>query len=239
MLKSTEGIVVRTVKYGETSVILDLLTPEDGIRSFIMGGVRKRKKGNVASKVQVLNLVTIQAYIKNNDRLSRIKELSYNYIYKSIPFDVVKSSIAIFLIEVCRKTVKASSDSHALYQFVVKGLIHLDNLNSGIAHFHIGFLLDLGRHLGFEITNNYGDSSPYFSIKEGSFVNARDNYPLSLSKEVSFHLSKYLVDQDYRDTNRMDRKEIIITLIDFYKYHLDDFGDIKSLEVLMSIYDDP
>ncbi len=238
MLKSTEGIIVRTVKYGESSIILDLLTPEEGIRSFIMSGVGKSKNQNLASKIRVLNLVTVQAYIKNNDRLSRIKEVSYSYIYKSIPFHVAKSSIAMFLIEVCRKAVKISSDSQALYQYVVKGLIHLDNLASGIAHFHIGFLVGLGRHLGFEINNNYDESRQYFNLEEGSFTSKRGSHPLSLDSESSFHLSQYLSNQQYTNSSRLQRKDLILSLIEFYKYHLDGFGELRSLDVLMAIYDE-
>lgn len=236
MLKSVEGIVTRTIKYGETSVILDLLTPHDGLRSYIISGVRKKAGKRKNLLIQVLNLVKAEVYIKEHDKLSRIKELSYNYVYKSLPFDVVKISIATFLIEVCRKSVKASDDYPAIYNYVVKGLVHLDNQNVGLAHFHITFLIELARMLGFEITNNYDAHSKFFNLKEGCFSDVVVDHRSSLDHDISLQLSEYLVSPNYQGANKTERKGLLIGLVDYYKYHIEGFGNLKSLDVLMTIF---
>lgn len=237
MLKTVEGIITRTVKYGESSVILDLLTLEDGVQSFIISGVRSKGKKNKASLVRVLNLVKVEAYFKNNDKLSRIKEISYSYIYKSIPFDVVKASIATFLIEVCRKSLKASDDSRSVYNYIMKGLIHLDNLENDIAHFHLIFLIGLAKFLGFEISDNYDQRHIYFDLKYGSFKPERIDHRFSLDIESSKFLHAYLKQENYETTPRQIRQELLINLVDFYKFHIEDFGELKSLEILMTLYE--
>jgi len=163
MLETVEGVITRIVKYGESSLILDLLCPDDGIRSYIVGGIRKKGKRDKSALVRPVNLVKAEVYSKDGGKLSRVKEISYNYIYKDIPFDVAKSTIALFLVEVCRKAVKASDDAKGIYNYIVKGLIHLDNLRKG-------------------------------------------------------------------------RKRVIQSLVDYYSYHIDGFGELKSLDVLMSLY---
>jgi DNA repair protein RecO (recombination protein O) len=237
MLKTVEGIITRTVKYGDSSMILDLLTPDRGIQSFIIGGIRTKGKRNRSSLVQVLNLVTIEAYVKDSGQLSRIKEISYSYIYKAIPFDIVKSSIATFIIEVSRKALKSSDDSHHAYHYVMKGLIHLDNAQTDIAHFHIRFLIGMTRLLGFAINDNYSPSHPYFNLKDGAFQFTREDHRLSLDEDHSRYLHMYLNHTDYNQIPRADRREILNRLVDFYKFHIEDFGNLKSLDILQSLYD--
>lgn len=236
MLRTIEGIITKTVKYGESSIILDILTPENGIKSFIISGVRSKGKKNKASLVSVLNIVKVEAYVKDNDTLSRIKEINYSYIYRSIPFNIVKSSIATLLIEVCRKASKASDDSHGIYNYIVKGLIHLDNTEGSVAHFHIIFLIGLAKYLGFEITDNYNSVDQYFDLRFGSFKNTREDHRLSLDEENSRCLHAYLSKEKYLDVPRKSRLSILLSLADYYRYHIEDFGELKSLDILMDLY---
>lgn len=237
MLKSLEGIIIRTTKYGETSLILDIFTQEQGIKSFIIGGVRTKSKKNKVSLVKVLNIVKVEAYLKDNDKLSRIKEISYAYIYQSIPFNVAKASIATLLIEVCKKAVKASDDYGAVYNYIIKGLVHLDNIKEGVAHFHIRFLIGLTDHLGFSMNNNFNEEQPYFNLQDGSFHTDRIDHRYYIDAEASRYLSNYLRKQNFDGTPRKFRREILLHLVDYYRYHIEDFGTLNSLPVLLSLYE--
>lgn len=237
MLQSIEGIIIRTTKYGETSLILDIFTQEEGIKSFIIGGVRTKSKKNKVSLVKVLNIVKVEAYLKDSDKLSRIKEISYAYIYQSIPFNVAKASIATLLIEVCKKAVKASDDYAAVYNYIVKGLIHLDNIQEGIAHFHIRFLIGLTDHLGFSMNNNFQKEQPYFNLQDGSFHESRIDHRYYADAEASEYLSNYLRKHNFETTPRQYRRVILLHIIDYYRYHIEDFGTLNSLPVLMSLYE--
>lgn len=237
MLQSVEGIVTRTVKYGESSLIFDLLTSDEGIKSFIVGGVRRKGKQNRAALIRVLNIVSLQAYSKDPDKLSRVKEISYSYIYESLPFDVVKASIATFIIEICRKAAKVSDDYPRLYHFIVKGLIHLDKTTEGLPHFHVLFLLNLSRLLGFEITNNYREEQPFFDLREGSFTHKRSDHRHYLDAGTSQALHQYLAGENYTAISRQFRLSVLLGIVDFYTYHIEEFGTLKSLDVLRALYD--
>ena len=237
MLKTSEGIIVRTIKYGETSLILDIFSSDQGIRSYIIGGVRTNRGKSKASLVRVLNLVRFVAYDKGNDKLNRIKEIEYNYVYRSIPFDVVKGSVATFLIEICRKAIKASDAYQDIYHYIVKGLIHLDNIDKGLAHFHINFLIGLAEKLGFQLNNNYDSEHTQFDLSEGAFISNVSDHRYTLEEDLSGYLHSYLS----RDANLQVPKQARLTLlkhiVKYYKYHINDFGELKSFPIILSLYE--
>jgi len=237
MIQTIEGIITRTVKYGESSVILDLLSPQDGIKSYIVSGIRTKGKKNKSALVSVLNIVKVEAYVKDGDKLSRIKEISYSHIYKSIPFDVVKSSVATLLVEICRKATKQSDDSASIYNYIVKALVHLDNTNTGLAHFHIKFLIGLAKHLGFELNDNYNPEHCFFDLRDGSFKPERPEHRLSLDEANSSYLHAYLSEGDLLNVPKLSRKTILLCLIDYYRYHVDGFGTLNSLDIILSLYE--
>ncbi|MFT6807174.1 MAG: DNA repair protein RecO (recombination protein O) [Saprospiraceae bacterium] len=237
MLKTSEGIIVRTIKYGETSLILDIFSSDQGIRSYIVGGVRTNRGKSKVALVRVLNLVRFVAYDKGNDTLNRIKEIEYNYVYKAIPFDVVKGSLATFLIEICRKAIKASDAYEDIYNYIVKGMIHLDNIDQGLAHFHINFLIGLAEKLGFQLDNNYNLDRAYFNLSEGTFIRSITDHRFTLDKDLSLYLHAYLSKNTNPQVPKHARLELLKNLMKYYKYHISDFGELKSLPIILSLYE--
>ena len=237
MLKNIEGIITRKLKYGETSMIIDLLTAEFGLRSFIVGGVRKKSVRSSSSVYQILNIVKAVVYDKDNDKLSRIKELSYGYVYKSIPFDVVKSSLATFILEVCRRAAQVSDDYPTVYNFIVKALVHLDNSEGSLAHFHIHFMINLAEILGFKLEDNYSSDRPYFDLSDGCFVSQSSNHRHLLSREDSLLLSHYLNSNGNPGSVKRNRQNLVQGLVQYYQYHVEGFGTLKSLDVLTTLFE--
>ena len=118
MLIKTRGIIFRAVKYSETSIIADIYTEEKGLRSYIISGVRSKKAKVKASVLQVMTLVDMVAYHRDNKELNRIKEIKAAYVYRSIPFDIVKGAVGLFMIELARKTIKEAEENPGLFNFL-------------------------------------------------------------------------------------------------------------------------
>ena len=236
MLKTSEGIIIKTLKYGESSMILDIFSKDQGIKSYIIGGVTKGKSRQKAGRIRILNLVKYVAYEKDNDKLSRIKEIDYNYIYKSIPFDVIKGSIATFLIEVCRKSIRASDSYQEIYNHIVKGMIHLDNLESGVGHFHIRFLIDLASQLGFQMTNNYDEIHAYFDLAEGAYRSRIIDHRYTLDKKLSHYLYRYISHEPNIAIDKESRLNLLDQIVKYYQYHVPDFGELRSLPILRTLF---
>src|SRR5215831_7543790 len=87
----TKGIVLRTVKYGETSVIANVYTELFGIQSYIVKGVRQSSKhgatkGNYFQPAAILEMEVYHNELKN---LQFIKEYQWSYLYEHVLFNVV------------------------------------------------------------------------------------------------------------------------------------------------------
>ena len=117
MLIKTRGIVFRAVKYSETSFILDIYTEEKGLRTYIVSGVRQKNARVKPSLLQLMTLVEMVVYHRDDKSMTRIKEIKAAHIYHSIPFDIRKGAIGMFMIEVARKTIRESEENRALFQF--------------------------------------------------------------------------------------------------------------------------
>ena len=237
MIVNRQGIICKTVKYGESSLILDIFSPDVGMRSYICGGVRKKKSAK-ASIMQVMNMVDIVCYDKpaNKLYLSRIKEIKFHKIYSHIPFDIVRGTLGIFLIEVSRKSVTQTDDTESTYDFIATKFCELDSRGVVLRDFHIRYLIELARVIGFELQNNRNQMETVFSLREGMFVDSMLNNKRTLEPELSNILSKYLIGSDVSST-KIQRKELINHLIDYYKIHVEGFTDLKSLEVLYTLHD--
>lgn len=222
------------MKYSESSLILDIFTYEKGLRSFIVSGVRTTKSSGKASVFQHLNILDIVAYDKE-DGLARIKEQKISYFYQKLTIDVVRSSIGLFILEVCKNAIKEREANHDLFDFIYQKLVALDTIeNNDLSLFPITFLLELSEYIGFLPNNNHSQSCRYFNLQNGEFVSENtDRYVSSI--EISEALSRIISNQETHYNRRM-RNKIIDDLVIYYRLHIESFGELKTLDVLRVIF---
>ena len=229
MLHRTKGIVIGFIKYRETSIIAKIYTEKFGIQSYIVNNIRSKRSKNKIALFQPLTILELVVYKKNNTNLNRISEYKNNTPYHSIPFNIYKATIAMFISEFCNKSIKEEGENLLLYNFLENSLRLFDNIKNNISNFHIQFLLKLTRHLGHEIET------------ASSMMNESGNYsdtPKIRLKEKA--VKKLLVNNygEFCELNNKQRKEILEDLIKFYSFHIPNFGKLKSLEVLRELYED-
>ena len=220
MLHKTKGIVFRFTKYGETSIIVSIFTELFGLQSYIVNGVRTKSAKNKIALFQPLTLLDLVVYHRENADILRIKEVKCFYAYQTIHTDIRKSAIAMFLNEFVNKAVKDQSHAGEISEFLISSLISLDKVDSP-ENFHLIFLLKLSRYLGF---------GPQ-TIEEvlGIWL---------LNKEEEDILDR-LLKADYNTPITMNyatRKNLLDALLRFYATHIDNFGEIKSVQVLKEMF---
>jgi len=152
MLQKTRGLVLNYLRYRETSIIVKIYTEEFGVQTYIENGVRSSKGKNKIALFQPLTLLDLVVYFKDSAGIQRISEIKVNHPYSTIPFDITKSTIALFITEVLSKTLKEEAGNPRLFQFLRESLIWLDQATEGYENFHLWFLLRLSFYLGFEPT---------------------------------------------------------------------------------------
>ncbi|WP_273447039.1 DNA repair protein RecO [Neolewinella agarilytica] len=239
MLLKTRGLILRAIKYGDSSLILEVYTEERGIRKYIVGGVRKARSQTPASLVQPLNLVDLVAYEREGKDMTRLKEVRPAHVYTRIPFDVMRGTVGLFMLEVARNTIREQEDNPALFQFLYDSFVFLDTTEGPIATIHLHFLLELSAHLGFLPSGQYSAETPLFDLKEGQFIAGfpgHTEYLDDQKAELMFRLlHAHREELAAISSTRENRQSLLTDLVRFYRHHVEGMREINSLEVLRAV----
>lgn len=235
------GIVLNTIKYGESSMVAQLLTDVGGRRGYIVQGLGKgasksRGKGALFQPMFLVDFVGIES---NKTELDRLKEVSLAEPLQSIPFDVRKSTIALFMAEILYRLIREVEPNSPLFDFVYCSVVALDRMKEGVYNFHLWFMVGLSRYLGFYPSGDYTEGD-VFDIESGSFTNLPPRSGLFINADNSRLLHELMeVDADKLDTiclSRIQRKEFIASLLAYFGYHLETIHSIASLRILSEVF---
>jgi len=242
-LLHTKGIVLRTVKYGETSVIVTIFTELLGAQSYLVNGVRtSSKKGSgKANLFQPTAILEMVVYHNEMKQLQRIKEFRWGSLYQHILSDVRKNAIALFMVELLTKCLKQPEPNAELFYFAEDAFLHLDKAPDTVAaNFPLFFALHLPVFFGFRISDNYSDARPFLDLQEGDFVPEQPRHPHFLEEKQAFITSQLLrvrQPDELKDIklNHEFRRNLLFTYEVYYKLHVQDFGTMRTLPVLREV----
>jgi DNA repair protein RecO (recombination protein O) len=242
-LHHTKGIVLRTVKYGETSVIVTIFTALLGVQSYLVNGVRtSTKKGsgkaNIFQPSAILDMVVYHNELK---QLQRIKEFRWGSLYHHLLSDVKKNAVALFMVELLTKCLKQPEANAELFHFAEDAFLHLDEAPDAVAaNFPLFFALHLPVFFGFRIHDNYSENRPFLDLQEGDFVREQPRHPHFLEDKEAFITSQILKVQQPEELkeiklNHEFRRHLLFSYEIYYKLHVQDFGVMRTLPVLREI----
>jgi DNA repair protein RecO (recombination protein O) len=244
MIHKSKGVVLRTIKYGETSIIATVYTELFGLQSYLVNGVRiSSKKGagkaNLFQPASLLDLIVYQNDLKN---LQRIKEFKYAQVYQHLFFDIFKNSVALFMVELLLKCVKQPEPNPELFYFVEEAFLHLDiGSEPVVANYSLYFSVHLAGFFGFRIQDDYSERKPILDIQEGMFVQERPQHGYYLEEDLSYISSQLLKTMRPEELpqiglNRETRRALLLAYQNFYALHIPDFGSMKTLPVLQTVF---
>lgn len=239
MLHTTEGIVLHSFKYGDTSLIAKILVPDYGVQSYIVKGVRKSRSRIKSGLFQPLTLVNMVAYHKEKEGLQNIKEIRCSHPFKTISTDIRKTSLAVFMAEVMVSAFRNQESNPGLFAFVRDKIIALDDLQQNVANFHLRFLLQLSGWLGFSPARNFSDSRPYFSMREGTYQSTLQGGDFLDRKQSRLLFSLSDSSLTYKEIPEMPgkmRRDLLYSILKYYRIHLEGFKDLRSLETLEAVF---
>ena len=186
MIHQTKAIALHSVKYGDSSIIAYVYSESHGRLSIMVhSAFGKKKSTGKAIFFQPLTIINLIYYHKGFQTLSKLKEVSTEVTFNSIPFDPAKRAIALFIGEVVYRTIREEESNPMMYSFLENAIQLLDVMHSGISNFHLIFLAQLTRHLGFYPGNSWSEVTPIFDYKNGLFVRSETIHPLFFNKEKS------------------------------------------------------
>ena len=229
----TEGIVIQKIDYSETSLILKVLTPDFGVKSFIFPGAkRKKKKGQLVFPLSILSITYFQR--KESD-LARISSVELAEVCKQIPFDPIKSSVVFFVNEVLHQCIKEEDANPSLFLFV-KNLIQVIDIQLNLSNIPVQFLLELLKHLGYY--PNIEENAIYFDYLNGKLTRNEPAHPNYMREENTAFLIQVMQSNLTEESLKIpgkNRQRVLTGLLDYYKVVLGDFKPLKSLDVLEAV----
>jgi DNA repair protein RecO (recombination protein O) len=241
MEHKTKGIIFHAIKYGESGLIVTIFTEDFGLQSFIINSVRGNKGKVKASVFQPLNLVELVFLFKENRSLQRIKEIRIQPVYHTVHDSVVKSSIVLFLNEILYKSIQEPDHpDHPLFDFIFHSLLILDLKQEVNPDFHLFFLIQLSKLLGFYPHGEYNLKTPYFDLNEGCFISSNIELLVTMDSSLSKVLYQ-LMNSNYETLNELKisgltRKLLLNKLLIYFEIHLSSFKNIKSASILEEIF---
>ncbi|MBQ9230276.1 MAG: DNA repair protein RecO [Prevotella sp.] len=249
MLAKTEAIVLHTLKYGESKVIVDMFTKSLGRLSFVVS-VPKTNKSRVKKQYfQPMTLLEITCEVRQRVQLQKLSDARLLIPYVSIPLSAEKLAISMFVAEFLYHGLRSEQCNEPLFDYIADSLQWLDAAGEGFANFHLTFLMRLSRFLGFypNLAETPEGSvagserlAEYFDLREGRFCSAAPLHRDFL-QPAEARLVRLLMRMDFStmhlfQLSRHDRHRIMDVLLLYYKQHLPDFPEMKSLAVLQQLW---
>lgn len=241
MLHQTAGIVISTIKYGETSLIARIYTELLGMQTYMIKGVRKGKSTFHPALLQPLTPLDLVVYKRENRSLQHLKEAKLAFSLSHMPFQVVRTSLALFSAEVLHHALHAEEPPNPeLFAFLCRYIALLDAAILPAPDIHLAFIQQLSTFLGFVPLDNYDVAThPVLDMQAGMFVADIPLHPHHLdgnSAQLWQQILHTPIEQAAQlRLTRTDRQQQLRAWLQYYSLHLDGFKEVRSLKVLEEV----
>ena len=240
MLVKTEAIVLHSFKYGESRIIADLFTREAGRVSFIVSMPKSQKSRMKKQYFQPMTLLEVECDLRPRQQLQKLKEVRLLTAWTSLPFSPEKLAIALFAAEFLYHALRSEQQNVPLFCYVCDSMQWLDAAPSGYANFHLTFLMHLSRFLGFYPNLSGDDRDSIFDLQAGCFSRQvpmhRDFLQPDEAQKIRLLMRMDFPTMHLYRLSRHDRGRIVEVLLRYYRLHLPDFPELKSLSVLQELW---
>lgn len=240
MIHTTQGIVLHSLRYSDTSLIARILTRNFGLQSYLIPGVYKSRAKIKAGLFHPFAMIEMVCYHKDREGLQRIKEIRHTQPLHGIMSDIRKSSVAIFLSEIMLGAFRNQEPQKEAFEFISKAIQRLDMLEENIGLFHIIFLLQLSKYLGFSPSAGYTEKACHFNIREGLYQDADDHTGACMTPGESYFF--YLLSTQ-NNSGQPDikvpadiKKKLLYRVVDYYRHHMDGLRELRSIEILSKVF---
>ncbi len=240
MLHKTQGVVLNTAKYNDRFSIVQIFTSDFGKAAYLLP-ISKSKKGKINQALFFpLSVVEMEVEHFPLRQIHRLKDVQRLFPLYSINVNVVKISFAFFLSEFLAKVLQETNDNRLIFSFIKESIINLESKEKGLANFHLAFMFNLTRFLGITPNLDEYKTSSYFDLINGEYFNSKPLHPHYLNLQQSNFLDTFKrINYDNMHLYKLsqnDRNILINRMLDYYRMHVYDFSEIKSIEILRELF---
>ncbi|MBE0640696.1 MAG: DNA repair protein RecO [Bacteroidales bacterium] len=235
----TRGLVLHRLRYSENSLIVRIYTEKLGLRSYMVRNARSKKGGHTAALFSALAMLELVVYEREGRDLQHLREVRLEKPYLSIHFNEARHAILLFINEILYRCIREEEANPLLFSFIHEQLDQLDRPEVPVSNFHLAFLIELSRFLGFGPVNDYDTAHPYFNMREGRFAYGPSGAEGLLEPVLSQWMARLMAQgADLPNPGRGIRSALLCKLLDYYRYHLEGMGEVRSLQVLEQVFRD-
>ncbi|GAB1404263.1 DNA repair protein RecO [Lentimicrobium sp.] len=239
MLIKTRGIVFHSTPYTDHSAIVKLYTESSGLMSFIVKGLYSKRSRFRSALFGHLSVLNIEADIREGRNLHFLKEVA---MYDSSLYagtEMTRTTVLMFMNELVYKTIREEEANPALFNFLMEAIHWLHSPAISMQSFHLVFMMQLMQFLGFQPALRSRGVHKYFDMETGIPMSNEPLHPYFLAgTQVQFF--ERIGNMKFSDLpgftlERSIRDGLLDNLIDYYKIHLPEMGELKSLKVLREV----
>ena len=233
--------MLHSLKYGETRLIVDMFTRSYGRLSFIVS-LPKSSKGKMKKQFfQPLTILEIETDVRPKLQLQKLSDVRLLHPFSTIPFNPHKLSIALFIAEFLYYALRSEQQNVLLFDYVTDSIQWLDGQDSRFANFHLVFLMRLSRFLGFYPNLDDYAAGDYFDLRESVFLSAppvhRDFLYPQEAEKVQLMMRMDFATMHLFQMSHTERNRLLEVALSYYRLHIPDFPELKSLSVLQELYE--
>lgn len=241
MLSKTRGIVLHSIPYNDKYSIIYMYTEAFGRVSYLVARGRGRKSNVSKSLFIPFSVMEMEVDHQPRRDLHRIRESKACFPIPDICCNPIKNILALFLAEVLYRAVKEPEPDSKLFHYLFSSIHLLEHTEEGVANYHIVFLLGLLHYLGlFPHVETYREGY-YFDMLNGCFsgsIPMHSHYLDAADSKVFASLLRISYENmSFYSFSRHDRVAILHRILEYYRLHLPDFPDIKSMSIMQSLFD--
>ena len=242
--------MLHSLKYGETRLIVDLFTRKAGRQSFIVS-MPKTQKGRMKKQYfQPMTLLEVECDIRQRVQLQKLRDAHLQTAYTTIPFSAEKLAISLFVAEFLYHALRSEQQNETLFAYIADSMQWLDIAEKGYANFHLTFLMRMSRFLGFypnlEVrgerleVRDMSEEDLFFDLREGRFCQEapmhRDFLPPAEARLIHLLMRMDFPTMYLFQLSHHDRGRITDVLLHYYRLHIPQFPELKSLSVLQQLW---
>ncbi len=240
MQEKTRGIVLRSLRYGDNALVVDIYTAVRGTVSFMVKIPRSRKAVLKSVFFRPLSILDIDFDYRQKASLQRLGDVRWGYTYTTLPYEPYKASIALFLAEFLCRVLKHEGENDSLFSYILYSLQWLDASERSFSNFHLVFITRLTRFLGFYPNVEAWREGDWFDMQNACFVHGRPLHVACLGPREAALIPLFMrMNYDsmrFFVMNRRERERFLEVLNDYYRLHVPEFPELKSLDVLKEVF---
>ena len=240
MFYKTQGIVLSIIKYNDKFSIAQVFTADFGRTAYLLPISKSKKRKINQALFFPLSVIDMEVEHFPLREIHRLKDVQRQFPLYSINVSVVKLSISFFLSEFLTKILQDTNENKVIFSFIKDSIIRLEEKDKGLANFHLVFMFHLAQFLGIAPNLDGYSEDSFFDLLNGAYSQSKllHNHYLHLNQSRYLNVFKR-IDYDNMHLYKLsqsDRNTIINFMLDYYRMHVYDFPEIKSLEVLRELY---